>query len=188
MDKILDRQHVVQVLKEVKSALKDLDAVKLKELSNQTIHCGTCNQDSGSLTLAVISYALNKIIEREDYKKIKNWSNVSQKLSSYLDLAIKAAQEDNLNAFQEHILRARKTLTTASINLKPYLEEILKKAAINKASKLYEHGLSLGQTSRLLGVSQWELAEYTSQSKSADILPKAVSIKQRAKMALEFFS
>ena len=85
--------------------------------------------------------------------------------------------------------QARKSVTVVSINLKPYIEEVLRKASINKASKIYEHGLSMGKTAKLLGISEWELAEYTGQTRMAD-LPQNVTMgeKERAKMALEFFS
>jgi len=187
-DKILDRNHIIQVLKETKSALKEENAIKLKDLSNQTIHCATCDQESGSLAIAIITYALSKIIEREDKKRIKNWPLFVQRFNSFIDLAIKSAQDNNPKAFNENIIRARKTIVNASPKIKGYLEDTLKKATINKASKLYEHGISLGQTAQLLGLTQWEISEYTSQGKEQEYVASPLSAKQRVKMALEFLS
>ncbi|MEK6889788.1 MAG: hypothetical protein AABX35_01235 [Nanoarchaeota archaeon] len=187
-EKILDREHIITVLKDIKDSLKKEDAVKLKELSNQTIHCAACNQDSGSTAIGIISYALSKLIERSDYKRIKNWQGFVQRFNSALDLAIKAAEEDNLEAFESHVIRARQAILSASPNLKHYLEETLRKSSINRASKMYEHGISLGQTAKLLGLTQWELSEFAGQSKPDEYIATALSAKQRAKMALEFFS
>ncbi len=187
-ESILDRQHIISVLKGIKDSLKKEDAVKLKELSNQTIHCAACNQDSGSTAIGIISYALSKIIERADYKRIKNWQGFIQRFNSAIELAIKAAEEDNLEAFESHIMRARTSILSASPNLKKYLEEILRKSSINRASKMYEHGISLGQTAKLLGLTQWEISEFTGQSKTEEYKASALSVKQRARMALEFFS
>ena len=187
-ENILDRQHIIIVLKGIKDSLKKEDAVKLKELSNQTIHCAACNQDSGSTAIGIISYALSKLIERADYKRIKNWQGFIQRFNSSIDLAIKAAEEDNLEAFESHIIRSRTAILSASPNMKKYLEEILRKSSINRASKMYEHGISLGQTAKLLGLTQWEISEFTGQSKTEEYHASALSVKQRAKMALEFFS
>jgi len=187
-DKILDRQHIIRVIKDILVSLKKYDAVNLKDLSNQTIHCATCNQDAGSIAIGIIAYTLSKIVEREDYKKIKLWDDFLQKFNSFMNLAIKAAEEDNLGAFEEHIVRARKSIISAAPNMKNYLEETLRKAAINKAGKIYEHGLSLGQTAKILGVSEWEITEYAGQSRGNDYVASTLSVKQRAKMALEFLS
>ncbi|MDO8563571.1 MAG: hypothetical protein Q7R87_01030 [Nanoarchaeota archaeon] len=187
-EKILDREHIITVLKGIKDSLKKEDAIKLKDLSNQTIHCAACNQDSGSTAIGIISYALSKLIERSDYKRIKNWQGFLQRFDSSIELAIKAAEEDNLVAFESHVIRARQAILSASPNLKHYLEETLRKSSINRASKMYEHGISLGQTAKLLGLTQWELSEFAGQSRPDEYKATALSAKQRARMALEFFS
>jgi len=43
------------------------------------------------------------------------------------------------------------------------------------------------QTSKLLGITQWELAEYTGQ-KDISIPSDNITVKQRATLALEFFA
>ncbi len=184
-----EAEHLIQVLKTTRKALLSNDALQLKELSNQTIHCATSFQDAGSITIAVLVYSLSKIIERKEQIHIKNWNVFVKRCTGFLDLAIKAVQENNSTAFESHLASARASLASISINLKPYIEEVLKKASINKAGRIYEHGISLGQTAKLLGVSQWELAEYTGQTKTADIAYNAtLNIKKRANMALDFFS
>ena len=98
-------------------------------------------------------------------------------------------EEKKEDKYIEYLERIRKTISSISISLKPYIEEVLRKASINKASKMYEHGISLGQTAKLLGVTQWELTEYAGQTKiSDDYYNSTLDIKRRAQMALEFFS
>ena len=65
--------HAIEVLKEAREALAANDSLKLKELSNQTIHCAAFFQDEGSLISAVLIYTLSKIIERKLYLNIKHW-------------------------------------------------------------------------------------------------------------------
>lgn len=186
--KILDRDHLIQVLSGIKKGLKAQDSLELKALSNQTIHCAACSQDIGSIAIAVMAYTLSKIIERNDMTRIKNWDKFVLRFNEFLDLAIDAAKSDNNEAFTSHLMRARKTLAGVSSNLKQYIEEILRKAAINKAAKFYEHGISLGQTAEMLGISTWEISEYLGQSKSNEHIPQTIEIKQRAKTALDFLT
>jgi len=180
--------HTIQVLESTKEALIREDTITLKALSNQTIHSACAIQDAGSLTIAVLVYSLSKIIERKDIMKIKTWQEFVEKFNSYLDSAIKALQENKQEKYESHIMMARNSLTSISVNLKPYIQEVLRKASINKASKLYEHGLSLGKTAALLGITQWELADYTGQKDHQESVPDTLDIRKRAKMALEFFS
>lgn len=181
--------HIAQILEQTKLALLKKEALKLKELSNQTIHNACSSQDSASTTIAVMLYALSKIIERGDYKKIKSWEILLKKFNSVLDLAIKSLKEYKQDLYMKYIQQARQVLTTQSVSIKPYIQEVMNKASINKGAKLHEHGLSLEQTSRLLGVSQWELSDYIGQ-KSNRIAPfnESINIQTRAKAALEFFS
>ena len=180
--------HIAELLEKTKTALLKKDFIKFKDLSNQTVHSACNYQDSASITISVLVYALSKLIEREDYNKVRNWDAFVKKFNSIFDLAIKAISDNNQNKYEEYIEMARKSLESQSINLKQYIQDVLKKAAINKGSKIYEHGLSLEHTAKLLGTTQWELSEYIGQKSLNPKQIQTIDIKKRAKMALEFFS
>ena len=181
-------EHTIEILESTKKALISNDSLKLKDLSNQKIHTVCCLQDIESITLTILLYTLSKLIERRDNLKIKSWDSFVKKINSLFDLSISALKQDDHKRFRQYILKAKITISS-SVNLKEYIKEVLQKASINKASRLYEHGLSLGQTAQLLGISQWELLEYTGQTTVNNmIFNETVSIKKRAQMALEFFS
>jgi len=176
--------HTIQVLQSAKKALNDKDSQRLDELSNQTIHSACGIQDSGSLTTVVLIYSLAKLLE--SHSKIKNFNRTIKKINTYLNLAIKALRDERIDKYESYLAMARRSLSSTSISIKPFIQEILRKASINKASKLYEHGLSLGKTSELLGITQWELAEYTGQKIEVQV-HTTIKIKDRAKLAWEFF-
>ena len=93
--------------------------------------------------------------------------------------------EEKFNSF---LKKAREALEESSVDMKQYIQDVLRKASINKASRIYEHGISLGQTAQILGLTSWELAEYAGQSKSVETrYMQTINEKSRAKMALEFF-
>ncbi|MEI6849517.1 MAG: hypothetical protein WCK29_00615 [archaeon] len=180
--------HLIDVITQAEEALYEHDANKLRDLSNQTIHQASAHQDEGCITLAVLIYTLSKLIERQDHGRIKNWDRFIPKFSSFMNLAIKALKDNNEEKYQDYLESARKTLSTISVSTKPYIQEVLRKASINKASKIYEHGISMGRTAKMLGITQWELSEYTGQKSVSDNpYNETLSVKKRAAMAMEFF-
>jgi len=181
-------EHKISVLEGAKQALQEKNASFLRELSNKTIHSASTTQDTGSLVSAVLVYALSKLIERRDYLKIKNWDKLANEIAYDFTSAIKAAMQNDDEGFNGALLKARKDLEEFSPDFKNYIQEVIRKASINKASKLYEHGISLGQTANLLGITNWELAEYAGQSKSMEVgNEKTISEKERAELAMNFF-
>ncbi len=182
-------QHTISVLQETKQAILSNDSQKLLELSNQKIHSAVCVQDIESITLTIVIYAFGKLIERKNSLKIKNWNAFVKKFNSFIDLAIKALQQNNQEAYKNYLLKTKSTLESISPSLKQYTKEIIRNACINKASHIYKHGISLGQTAKILGLTQWELAEYTGETKIADTnYNRTINEKKRIQTAMDFFS
>lgn len=185
---MIEKEHLVNLLNTTKNALEKKDSVTLKEISDMTIHSATSLQDSGSITLAVILYSLSKLIERKDYNKISKWSQFEKKMMSYISLAIDTLKKDNLKIYEDYLLKSRKLIESITPSLKTYIKEVVRKSEINKAYAIYRHGISLGQTANLLGVSQWELSDYVGQKHSDDHFFDKEIAKKRANLALNFFS
>lgn len=178
--------HLIEVLESTKKALAEENILALRELSNQTIHSSTTKQDSASIALMVIIYTLGKLVERGD---IKNPTGFRKKISELIDKSISSLKQENFEEYRNSIEKLREAITPLSGNMKQYIQEVIRKASVNKASKLYEHGISLEQTSKLLGITQWELADYIGQSPISEAREnQTIDIKKRAKLAMEFFS
>jgi len=62
-----ERDHILEVLRETKEALRRKDNIRIKNLSNEVIHNSSINQDPDVISVAVIIYSLSKLIERESY-------------------------------------------------------------------------------------------------------------------------
>jgi len=72
--------------------------------------------------------------------------------------------------------------------LKIYIKDVFRKAQINKASRIYEHGISMEKTAKILGISVWELSEYVGKTRIDDInLGITTPIRKRIKLAEEVF-
>src|SRR3989338_5485970 len=180
--------HTISVLQQTKQSLKEENPLKLLELSNQKIHSATCVQDIESINLTIIIYTLGKLLERKKALKIKNWNQFVEKIISLIDLAILALEKNNQKMYKNYIIKTKTILESISPALKQYTKEVIRNACINKGFNIYKHGISLGRTAQLLGITEWELAEYAGQTRIADInYNKTLNEKKRAQLALEFF-
>lgn len=182
-----EKENVIGILEKTKSAVEKEDTILLKELSNRTIHTASIYGDPDNIAVAVAVYALSKIIERKKYKEYKDWSLFFRNYIKCLNKALTALKEDNLEAFRVEIEHINKEISHLGGNLKRHIQQVFRKARINKASRIYEHGISMGQTAKLLGITMWELAEYSGETGIPDVnLSITLDVKKRIKNAMEF--
>jgi hypothetical protein len=180
--------HIQDILKKAIVSLKARDMMTLRGLSNQTVHTSSIYQDPDSIGLAVTIYALSKIVERENYRHYSDWRPFLQYCIKCMTSAIEAIKENDIEEFRNNLIKIRESIQNMSSKLKEYIFEVFRKAAISKASRIYEHGISRAETARLLGISQWELAEYVGRTGIADIdISITKSIQDRIKLAEKIF-
>ena len=183
-----EMQHIASVLRQTKKALRDADALTLQQLSDQTIHSATVYQHTDFITIGVLVYALNKLVAHKDKIKIKRWDALVTKLNNEVDKALLELDRKDAEEFARHLEHIKDLLIDFSPSARQDIQEVLRKASVNKATRIYEHGISLSQTARLLGVTQWELADYVGQKNISDNpLNATIEVKKRAKMAEDFF-
>ncbi len=179
--------NILRILRETKISIEKGDSNNIKQLSNQTIHSAAVYQDPDNVVVAVLVYSIGKILEREHYKEMDGWADFYGLLMKHLDIAIKSLEVDNIEKFRLSMGKIRNSLNGAG-NLKEYIKDVFRKAEINKAFKIYEHGLSSEQTATLLGVSLWDLSTYIGQSTIAEAnVSETMPVKQRIKLAEDFF-
>lgn len=182
-----EKEHLISVIENAVKALKTNNYVELQNLSDQTVHSASIYQDTDSISIAVVIYSLSKIVSRRSTMKVKNWNSFTSKVCAALSLAADAVKKNRFDTLGNHMEKSIKIMSSFS-NLKPYVHEVLRKASINKASKIYEHGISLAQTAKLMGITRWELSEYIGQKSIHDNpYNTTISPKKRAEMAMEFF-
>jgi hypothetical protein len=184
-----EKENILRILQETKEALKNNDSLKLKELSNQTIHTASTDQDRDNITVAVFVYSLSKIIERKEYKALKNGNEFYKFIIEQIDLAINAIKDNDDEELRQIVKMVRSKMEKYFGKLKIYIQDVFRKAQINKASKIYEHGISMEQTANLLGITLFELASYAGQKPEiSDVtFNKTVDVKKRIKTAMEMF-
>ena len=127
-------------------------------------------------------------MERKDYRKYRGWNTFYRIVTTSLDGAIVDVRKNNEKGFRMHFEMIRKAINKLSGKLRKYIEEVFRSAQINKASRLYEHGISMEQTAKLLGITMYELADYAGKTGIGDApFTKTLDAKSRVKLAMEMF-
>lgn len=180
--------NVLRILKETRKSIEEGKPHEIKLLSDQTIHSATISQDPDNIIVAVLVYSLSKVLEREHYREMEGWAEFYDSMTKDLSLAIQNLEKDDLEKTRIHLGKIRNSLNKISSDLGRYVKDIFRKAEINKAFKLYEHGLSSEQTAELLGVSLWDLASYIGQSNIGDSkFAISMPVVKRIKIAEDIF-
>lgn len=183
-----EHSHVINVLKEAKKAAQIGDIVALKRLSDQTIHMTAIHQDTDNVLVAIVVYSLAKLLERRHSYSDKDFEKYLNYYLKTIDYSVNCIGKDKCELFRNRVKEIMQVKELES-NLKRSVQDVFQKARINKASKIYEHGISMGATAKLLGISVWELSSYIGQSTIADMKEgKTLDAATRAKRALAFFS
>jgi hypothetical protein len=181
-------ENVLRILKETKRFLQDDNPFELKNLSNQTVHSATISQDPDNVIVAVLVYAFGKILERSNYRSMDGWDGFYKDVLKNLDLSIKNLENNDVDKCRVYLGKIRHSLNKISGDLSNYIRDVFYKAEINKAFKLYEHGLSSEQTAELLGISLWDLSSYIGQSTISDSKAAiSMPIAKRIKIAEDIF-
>ena len=183
-----EKENVIRILRETLDAMKMENIIRLKDLSDQTIHTASVAQDPDNIAVAIIVYGLSKILERQGYRQRPGWDKFYKNAILQLEHSIDALKKNDDTHLREHLENINKKIGGISGKLKGYIQDVFGKASINKASKIYEHGISMEQTAKLLGVSQYDLANYAGTRYISDFpLSRTVSVKDRIKLAMRMF-
>ena len=183
-----ESENILRILEGTKKAIQSGDGIEIKSLSDQTTNTAALTQDPDNIAVAVMVYSIGKILGRENYKNLKGWDSFYKLMITGITKAIEAVRENNMVNFRKDFSMIRKAINKISGGLRKDIEEVFRKAQINKASRIYAHGISMEQTAKILGVTMYELAEYAGKSGISDVQGvKTMNTKDRIKLAMEMF-
>ena len=173
------KKDILNVIEQTLSIIKSGNLFKLRELSDHVIHNAAVFQDKDSITIAVTIYSMSKI-----YKNVKDLDNM---IVSHLSNAKEYLGKGNFNQYEKEIKNMVKDITEKDEKTKFYIMEVLERAQIKKASKMFEHGISLGQVADALGVSLWELMDYVGKTRIVDKFEQKTNVIDKLKFARGLF-
>jgi hypothetical protein len=180
------RKDLLQILRKAQRYINSKDSKKLKHLSDFTIHNTSIFQDPDSLSIAVVVYAISKLLERWGFD-----SEYSEEARNLLGSAQFLLEQDKLKEYRDEVKKLVEFTSTVDKAFKLYVEQVLEKAQIKKGSRLYEHGISAARAADLLGIGQWELMSYIGKTRIHDepteVQPEASGVEQRLNYARSLF-
>jgi hypothetical protein len=183
-----ERENILRIFQETKEALPKGDVVKIQTLSNQTTNTASLTHDPDNIAAAVVVYALSKILQNQDYRKLPGWNEFYQIYATSIDKIIDAIKRKDDKAYDQNIEIIRSAIGKLSGKLKSYIQDVFRSASIDKASRIYEHGISMEKTAKLLGVTMFDLASYAGEKGAVDVPEtRTITAGQRIKIAMEFF-
>ncbi|MBS3165175.1 hypothetical protein J4439_07135 [Candidatus Woesearchaeota archaeon] len=173
------RHDILKILNRVLKVLEKEYYSQLKALSNHTVHNASIFQDQDSVSIAVIIYALEKIVDLP--------SCDSSAFQGKFREAAKDLRDGKVQSYRECVKTLFRMIRDTDQKLKMYIDHVIDFAEVKKGSKIYDHGISLQQTASLLGISQWELMEYLGTTTLMDRYPEEASVEKRLKLARDIF-
>ncbi len=184
-----EKENILKILEGTKNSIQKGDATTIKNLSNQTTNTAALTHDPDNIAIAVIIYSISKLLERQDYQRLSGWKEFYNTFFKCIDNAITSIKNNDEAKIKESLDCLRASLTKVSGSLKKYIQDVFRKASINKASRIYEHGISMGKTANLLGITMFELASYAGQREEISEAPiiKGFDVKSRINLAMEIF-
>ncbi len=181
------KKRIIEISKDILNAVIKKDNIKLKTLSNYTIHNASIFQDEDSISIATLTYSLSKIIERYEYKETKEFLNFHKNITSGLKTLRKELINDNIQIYKDILKNLFEEIEKFDHKLALYVQRVIEKSKIKKGAAMFEHGISLARVADLLGISRWDLMNYVGKTTVFDF-GKTPSAKERLNFTRKLFS
>jgi len=151
--------------KQLKQITEDITNGLIQEFSQEGVE------------LAILSYLLSKIMTKRRLEEEYDDTVIRK-----LDSICKAGKKQDL-------MKGVRELNDAVLEIesrdKRYVIDILTKARIKIASKLYAKGVSLGVVSKSMGIPQQEIMSYAGKTMMFDRLKDEIGVRKRIRAAQE---
>ena len=164
------KEDILEIINKVIDVLKikeEHDVIELKGLSDHTTHDASIYQDADSVEIAVLVYALYKLLERGiDFPK-----SIYTQVINQFGLARNNLTADNLSGYNQNIKNLFELIRKVDKKVGLYVQEVIDNARIKKGSNLFSHGLSSKRVAEMMGVTQWELLKYVGHTQIIENYP-----------------
>jgi len=133
-------------------SIKEEDFSELATISNRTIHNSSIYQDHLSIDIAIVIYSLSKILREKP--------ELAKQFVQLLTHAKELLENNQVDEYHQTIHEILQNIKTIDENIQKYRSHVITQAQIKKGTNLYNHGISVGQSASVMGISQWEMYNY----------------------------
>ncbi len=173
------KKDILNVLNDSIEIVNKGELFRLRELSDHVIHNASVFQDKDSITVAVTVYALSKLYKRPE--------DVDRFLLPHLENARGLLESGKDDEYEKEIKLIIKDVSQKDEKTKFYIQEVLELAQIKKASKMFEHGISMGQVADALGISIWDIMDYVGKTTIVDQFGYKTNVTKKLQFTRELF-
>lgn len=181
------RKDILDILRDSIRAIKRDDIVQLRELSDHTLHSSTIYQEEETTAIAVLIYSLFKIYEKQGLRNDNEWPNFNANVLKLLENAYESFIKADVAQYRINIKKLFESISKFEKSFGKFVTEVIENSKIKKGEKLIEHGLSIGRTAEMLGISRWDLMSYLGVTDYAEKEPETITVKDRLKAAERLF-
>ncbi|MBN2517277.1 MAG: hypothetical protein JXB14_00370 [Candidatus Altiarchaeota archaeon] len=162
------------------TAVKGRDALELRRISSEAINEAAIEQHRELILLGLIDYALSKILSKTHYEKVPE--GFYEEIQKYLESAKTGGDENvllNLEKIEDMVIKLDESEGR-------YEDNLMEKARVKKAAKLYYSGLSLKRAAGLTGANPSDVLAFVGQSRIHEFRDEG-PLSNRIKIAREVF-
>lgn len=146
------KEDLSETLFKARTVLYVNDLDELKKVSNTIIHNASVFQDEFSIDVAVVLYAMSKILAKQPHLREDFYQRIKH--------AEELLNEEQYKAFHHALHQLLCKIKEVDSKVPMYARHVISEAKVKKGSKLFYHGISIAQSACVLGISQWELYDY----------------------------
>ena len=155
------------MIERLRNAFKSRKASDLKKISNAAIEQAAMSEDRDMVSIPLISYCLYKLLSKEHMEKQESWNRFLENVDKDLDEAVEIAKrgEPLVGILEKEIIHDIAQIDDSYGN---YAKDIVYKARIKQASRIYAMGISLSTAIALTGADKMESYGYVGTTKIHD--------------------
>lgn len=172
-------ENLQHEMEEIQHAFKNKNAGDLRRIANQTIWKTSIHNDSVEAEIAVIAYALHKLLTKEHIQNNAKWKTIQGIINEKLAESVQSLKHKNIAQFRHQLEQLSKRIQTADKNFGNFVQNLIEKSRVKQASSLYAFGLSLGQATALTNADKKTLFNYIGYTKMHDEQPSHKTISDR---------
>ncbi|MCS7109585.1 MAG: hypothetical protein NZ903_02200 [Candidatus Micrarchaeota archaeon] len=178
MAKIEEKQNMFEIVQQIKSAFKEYDIKKLREINN-ICEKNILTDERLYFTLALLSYTLAKVLTKGRFRN----PSLYQKIDVTLFQALNFAKTNDEIAVINSSWKILEIITNFDEKDKRYIIGLIEKGRTKIAASLYAQGLSLSRVISITGAQKHEVLNYSGKTVMADRVGKTISVKERLSIA-----
>jgi hypothetical protein len=156
----------------IRNAFEAGDDVYLRRIALQLAREAAVEQSSWKAKLAVIAYALSKLLTKAHFINSPNWPR-------YRNIILSALRDVEKGRESEPIERVERIIRKIDADDGHFIRNIIDKARSKMAAEAYTTGISLSLAATLFDADIADLADYVGKTKVHDEHEPKIGIKDR---------